>query len=78
MAYASFTQSNYPQQIVYNNTAYPALIIYNDIFARGIAISEMLPFRVRFNNVGIDPNPYGPGNPAPIGIAVIGANNYIL
>lgn len=39
-------------------------------------VSEVLPFRVRFTNVGIQG--YGPGNPAPIGIAVIGLNNYIL
>jgi hypothetical protein len=36
----------------------------------------ILPFRVRFMNVGIDS--YGPTNPPPIGIAIIGFNNYIL
>jgi hypothetical protein len=35
-----------------------------------------LPFRVRFINIGIES--YGPNNPPPIGIAVIGLNNYIL
>ena len=35
-----------------------------------------LPFRVKFTTIGIEG--YGPGNPAPIGIAVIGINNYIL
>lgn len=39
-------------------------------------ISSTLPFRVRFTTIGIDG--YGPNNPAPIGIAVIGFNNYIL
>ena len=39
-------------------------------------ITETLPFRVKFTTIGIDS--YGPGNPAPIGIAVIGINNYIL
>lgn len=39
-------------------------------------ITETLPFRVRFTTIGIES--YGPGNPAPIGIAVIGINNYIL
>lgn len=39
-------------------------------------IIPVLPFRVRFTNIGIEG--YGPGNPAPIGIAVIGINNYIL
>jgi hypothetical protein len=37
---------------------------------------DVIPFYVRFTNIGIAP--YGPGNPAPIGIAVIGTNNYIL
>lgn len=35
-----------------------------------------LPFRVRFQS--IDVVGYGPRNPAPIGIAIIGSNNYIL
>lgn len=39
-------------------------------------VTETLPFRVRFTTIGIES--YGPGNPAPIGIAVIGINNYIL
>jgi len=43
---------------------------------RAVRINEALPFRVRFINIGI--TGYGPNNPAPIGIAVIGLNNYIL
>lgn len=39
-------------------------------------IKTDVPFRVKFINVGIEG--YGPGNPAPIGIAVIGISNYIL
>lgn len=39
-------------------------------------INYTVPFRVKFINVGIES--YGPGNAAPIGIAVIGLNNYIL
>jgi hypothetical protein len=41
-----------------------------------VRISQKLPFYVRFENVGI--SGYGPSSPAPIGIAVIGKNNYIL
>jgi hypothetical protein len=37
---------------------------------------SVLPFRVKFINIGIES--YGPNNPAPIGIAIIGYNNYIL
>lgn len=39
-------------------------------------ITEILPFRVRLTNIGIAS--YGPSNPAPIGIAIVGLNNYIL
>lgn len=40
-------------------------------------VEETLPFRVKFSTIGIGPS-YGPNNPAPIGIAIIGFNNYIL
>jgi hypothetical protein len=40
-------------------------------------LESILPFYVRFTNIGIEGG-YGPSNPAPIGIAVIGVNNYIL
>jgi hypothetical protein len=38
--------------------------------------TSILPFRVKFTTVGIEG--YDSRNPAPIGIAVIGVNNYIL
>lgn len=37
---------------------------------------SVLPFRVRFYNVGIIG--YNANNPPPVGVAVIGLNNYIL
>jgi hypothetical protein len=37
---------------------------------------DIIPFYVRFTDIGIAG--YGPGNPAPIGIAIIGVSNYIL
>jgi hypothetical protein len=37
---------------------------------------DVIPFYVRFTDIGIAG--YGPGNPAPIGIAIIGVSNYIL
>jgi hypothetical protein len=40
-------------------------------------VQEDLPFRVKFSTIGIGAQ-YGPNNPAPIGIAIIGFNNYIL
>ena len=42
----------------------------------GVKLTEILPFRVKFTTVGIEG--YGPGNVPPIGIAIIGINNYIL
>lgn len=39
-------------------------------------LEAVLPFRVAFKTLGIPG--YSPLNPAPIGIAVIGVNNYIL
>lgn len=39
-------------------------------------IEPVLPFRIKFINIGVPA--YGPGNIPPIGIAVIGINNYIL
>lgn len=44
---------------------------------RKVEIKEVLPFRIKFTNLGITSN-YGPGNAAPIGIAVIGLNNYVM
>ena len=39
-------------------------------------MTGVLPFRVAFTTLGIES--YGPNNPPPIGIAIIGYNNYIL
>ena len=43
---------------------------------RTVKINEVLPFRIKFTNVMVPG--YSASNPAPIGIAVIGLNNYIL
>lgn len=40
------------------------------------AIEEVLPFRIKFTNIGIPG--YGPNNVPGIGIQVIGYSNYIL
>jgi hypothetical protein len=39
-------------------------------------VDQSLPFRIRLTNITI--SGYGPSSPAPIGIAIIGFNNYIL
>jgi hypothetical protein len=43
---------------------------------RTVKINEVLPFRIKFTNIMVPG--YSASNPAPIGIAVIGLNNYIL
>lgn len=47
----------------------------NDIKVNTL-VREQLPFRVKFLNKGF--SAYSPENPPPIGVAVIGFNNYIL
>lgn len=46
---------------------------YKKVYAK---VNQSLPFRISVANVTT--SAYGPSNPAPIGIAVIGSNNYIL
>jgi len=41
-----------------------------------VLINEVLPFRVRFTSIGVEG--FGPGNPPPIPLQVIGYSNYIL
>lgn len=55
-------------------TNYPISRIIDDEIKT--KIEEVLPFRVRFINIGVEA--YGPDNPPPIGVQVIGFNNYIL
>ena len=43
---------------------------------RQVRAETIMPFRIMFTSVDIPG--YGRENPAPIGIAVIGSNNYIL
>jgi len=55
----------------YNNPI--AKIIFKP---RKTKVNSVLPFRVKFTTIGIEG--YNSSNPAPIGIAIIGVNNYIL
>ena len=56
------------------STNYPIVRISEG--RRTVKINQVLPFRIRFTNVMVPG--YSASNPAPIGIAVIGVNNYIL
>jgi hypothetical protein len=41
-----------------------------------VKVNQTLPFRIRFTNIGIPG--YGASGAAPIGIAIIGLNNYVM
>jgi len=60
----SVVSLKYPKSI-------PTQVKYSKIQA-----SQILPFRIQFTNTQIQG--YDSNNPPPIGIAVIGVNNYIL
>lgn len=47
-----------------------------DVKKNKSSFSSVLPFRISITNIGIPS--YSPNDPAPIGIAVIGFNNYVL
>lgn len=47
-----------------------------DAYKIAVSPKTILPFRVKFTNIDIPG--YGPSNVPPIGIAIIGVNNYIL
>ncbi len=56
------------------STSYPLTKVID--IAYSAKVIDVIPFYVRFTNIGIAG--YGPGNPAPIGIAIVGVSNYIL
>ena len=77
MSSATLSQVDYPKTIIINATQGKTVFI-SDKETRYTEIMEVLPFRIKFTNIGIEAGGYSPINPAPIGIAIIGYNNYIL
>lgn len=63
----------YNMKYIKNKNSYTSVINQGN---RSVKIEEFLPFRVRFYNVGITNS--ASFQAAPIGIAIIGFNNYIL
>lgn len=45
-------------------------------YPKVVKINQVLPFRIKFTNIMIPG--YGPNDVPPIGIAIVGYNNYIL
>ena len=74
MASAKILDKNNNKLKAINAVSYAKINVAND--TRTVKINEVLPFRVKFTNIGIEG--YNRLNPAGIGIAVIGFNNYIL
>jgi hypothetical protein len=64
---------SYTVKYVKNSNFFKSKIFYRP---GTVKINETLPFRIKFTNVGIPG--YGPSGAAPIGIAIIGLNNYVL
>lgn len=74
MAQAKILPKNNKKLKAINAVSYAIINVAND--TRSVKINDVLPFRVKFTNIGIEG--YSATNPAGIGIAVIGFNNYIL
>ena len=74
MASVSIKDKNTKTLKAINAISYAIINVARD--SRSVRVEEVLPFRIKFTNIGIPA--YGINNPAGIGIAVIGLNNYIL
>lgn len=73
MARVKFIEENNSVKYIKQKKYYRSKIID----APGIVkINYAVPFRVKFINIGIEA--YGPNDVPPIGIAIIGYNNFIL
>jgi hypothetical protein len=74
MAKAVLSDKNKLNTVYLKNTYFSTSKIYQN--QGSVKINQILPFRIKITNIGIEA--YGPSNVPPIGIAVIGLNNYIL
>jgi len=80
-AIPDITGESHTAKITYDvHSATPTAVDYaiakiTDI-QHGVKLSSILPFYVKFTTIGIPA--YGPNNVPPIGIAIVGVNNYIL
>ena len=74
MAQAKILSKNNNKLKAINAISYAIINVAND--TRTTIVNDVLPFRVKFTNIGIEG--YSATNPAGIGIAVIGFSNYIL
>jgi len=75
MATATILQKNKRySEIIEDCTKRFSQVIYNDPYT--VSVIYDIPFKIRVTNITVPG--YSPNNPPPIGIAIIGFNNYIL
>jgi hypothetical protein len=74
MATAKLTDKNYLSTVWVKTDNYSRSSIVDN--QRSVVVLDELPFRIRFTNIMVPG--YGPNNVPPIGIAIVGYNNYIL
>ncbi len=75
MGKITLTQTEYPVVKRFTQTDYPKKVKISQKQIK-VKINDNLPFRVKFLPGII--SEFSSTNPAPIGVAVIGVNNYIL
>ena len=80
-AISDITDESHTAKITYDihsatSTAVDYAIAKITDIQHGVKLESILPFYVKFMNIGIPT--YGPNNVPPIGIAIVGVNNYIL
>jgi hypothetical protein len=66
--------SDYPVVKLAKHNEYPKTKVSESKYST--IVKDILPFRIRVYNLGLQE--YSANNPAPIGIAIIGFNNYVL
>lgn len=76
MAQAVITNKTPGQTKTLKSKNYPILTLGQKDYPKTIRINEVLPFRVSFTNIMVPG--YSTFNVPPIGIAIVGVNNYIL
>ena len=76
MASVTFTSTDSPKTIIYNPDVEKYSSTFKNVnFPKTVIFEQSLPFRVSFISIRV---PGVTGLVPPIGIAVIGLNNYIL
>ena len=76
MAQAVITNKTPGQPKSLKSKDYPIINLGQKAYPRTIKINEVLPFRIAFTNIMIPG--YSSSTVPPIGIAIVGVNNYIL